>query len=93
LKVRLEAANNDVSLGLQAVDKQLRGAMPISPRCQGLINEIPSYTWQPQKGGGFKEQPVNINDDACDALRYAVMALEPDPKNPWAALTNAGGVA
>jgi hypothetical protein len=34
-----------------------------------------------------------VGDDACDALRYAVMEFEPDPSNPWAGMTNAGGVA
>ena len=38
------------------------------------------------RAGGFKEKPIEINDDACDALRYAVIAFAPDPDNPWARL-------
>jgi hypothetical protein len=52
--------------------------MTISPDCEGLLGEIPGYTWAPNRGGGFKEEPVKVNDDACDALRYGVMALKGD---------------
>jgi phage terminase large subunit len=96
LKARLRAATNDVSPGLQAVDKAFRQGMTVDPGCVGLLSEIPGYTWAPDRGtAGFKEEPVKVNDDACDALRYAVMAYEPDPLNPWSMLgpTQGGGVA
>jgi phage terminase large subunit len=67
--------------------------MFVSPSCAGLLGEVPGYTWAPDRLGGFHDRPIDENDDACDALRYAVMAHEPDPDNPWASLTNAGGVA
>lgn len=92
LNVSVMGANNDVATGLQAVDKALRGGMTVEPSCQQLLAEIPGYTWKPKKGGGFEEVPVDVNDDACDALRYAVMAVEPSPDNPWAGLKSAGGV-
>jgi phage terminase large subunit len=69
------AAINNVDPGLQAVATAIKGGMTVSPLCQGLLGEIPGYTWAPNRGGGFKEEPVKINDDACDALRYGVMAL------------------
>jgi len=93
LRVRVKAATNTMSTGLQAVDKALRQGMTVDPSCSGLIGEIPGYTWAPNKQGGFHERPVEVGDDACDALRYAVMEFEPDPNNPWAGMTNAGGVA
>ena len=95
LRATVEPATNDVLPGLSAVDKALRGGMTIDPKCQQLRNEIPGYTWAPQRGGGFQEKPIDVNDDACDALRYAVMAIEPNQDNPWAALGSgqAGGVA
>lgn len=68
-------ANNDVDPGLQAVATAIKNGMTVSPDCQGLLGEIPGYTWAPNRGGGFKEEPIKVNDDACDALRYAVMAL------------------
>lgn len=89
------AATNDVDPGLQAVSRRIKEGLTVDPGCTGLLTEMPSYTWMPNKAGGFHERPIEINDDACDALRYAVMAYEPDPGNPWAALTGrvSGGVA
>ena len=69
------AAVNTVDPGLQAVATAIKAGMTVSPFCTGLLGEIPGYTWAPNRGGGFKEEPVKINDDACDALRYGVMAL------------------
>ena len=95
LRATLSEAVNDVIPGIQAVDKALRDGMTIDPKCGALLAEIPGYTWKPQKGGGFQEVPIDVNDDACDALRYAVMAFEPNKANPWASLAagRAGGTA
>lgn len=95
LRASVTSAVNDVLPGIAAVDKALRDGMTIDPTCALLLSEVPGYTWMPAKGGGYQERPVEIDDDACDALRYAVMAFEPNPANPWAALagTRAGGVA
>lgn len=95
LRARVKAATNTMSVGLQAVDKALRLGMTVDPSCSGLISEIPGYTWAPNKQGGYHERPVEVGDDACDALRYAVMEFEPDPNNPWAGMRagGAGGVA
>jgi hypothetical protein len=95
LRASVQPATNDVLPGLSAVDKALRAGMTISPSCEQLLTEIPGYTWKPERGGGFAEKPIEVNDDACDALRYAVMAFEPNKSNPWAALSSgqAGGVA
>jgi phage terminase large subunit len=91
LRARVEAARNDVHPGLQAVDRAIREGMTVDPSCAGLLGEIPGYVWKSNRLG-LQEAPIEINDDACDALRYAVMAFEPDPNNPWANLTSAGGV-
>ena len=66
--------------------------MTVDPSCAGLLGEIPGYVWQSGRLG-LTEKPIEINDDACDALRYAIMAFEPDNANPWAGLVSAGGVA
>jgi PBSX family phage terminase large subunit len=69
------AATNDVDPGIQAVATAIKGGLTVDPKCQGLLGEIPGYVWAPARGGGLKEEPVKVNDDACDALRYAVMGL------------------
>ena len=69
-----------------AVAAAIQDGMTVSPSCQGLLGEIPGYTWQPNRGGGFKEEPVKVNDDACDALRYLLMGRtwwqKPDSPHP-----------
>ena len=92
LHATVVGARNDVTPGLQAVDRQFREGMTVDPSCVGLLGEIPGYVWQSGRLG-LTEKPVEINDDACDALRYAVMAFEADPDNPWMSLRSAGGVA
>lgn len=73
--IPMQAADNDVDPGIQAVASAIAAGMTISPDCQGLLGEIPGYTWAPDRLGGFKEKPIDVNDDACDALRYGIMAL------------------
>lgn len=70
------AANNDVMPGLMSVSKAIKAGMTVSPQCSGLLGEIPGYTWQSNRTG-MQEKPVEINDDACDAWRYAVYGLDP----------------
>jgi PBSX family phage terminase large subunit len=92
----MEPARNDVSPGIAAVSKAIAHGMTVSPSCRGLLGEIPGYTWATTRAGGFAEKPIEINDDASDALRYAVVSLDPTMEdNPWAQLAGqrAGGVA
>lgn len=69
-------ATNDVGPGINAVAAAIAQGMTVDPACAGLLAELPNYRWAPERAtGGFKEKPVEEGDDACDALRYAVMAL------------------
>ena len=77
--LRVEEADNSLDPGLQAVTRAIAGGMTISPRCTGLLGEMPGYVWAKDRSGAFREHPVEINDDACNALRYGVMAFEPAP--------------
>jgi PBSX family phage terminase large subunit len=75
--VRIETATNDVGPGIDAVAASITAGMTIDPRCEGLLGEIPDYRWKPDRlTGGLKEEPLKEDDDAVDALRYGVMALE-----------------
>ena len=92
----VEAARNAVSPGISAVATAIAKGLTVAPSCTGLLGEMPGYTWAPNRMGGFHEKPIEVNDDACDALRYAVVGLTPSlDENPWAMLagTSVGGVA
>lgn len=71
-------AENDVGPGIQAVTRAIAAGMTVAPRCTGLLGEMPGYSWAKQRDGSFQERPTKVNDDACDALRYGVMAFEPN---------------
>ena len=90
--LHMTPATNDVDAGIQAVASAFADMMTIDPGCSGLLGELPGYIWQTDRSGGFKEKPVEVNDDACDALRYGVMAHKV-PQNAWARLESAGGVS
>lgn len=48
---------------------------------RGLVAEITGYVWATERGtdGVPREVPKKINDDSCDMLRYAVMAVDGMP--------------
>lgn len=75
----VENARNDVSEGIRRaqVAMALRpdGApgLLVSDRCTALIDELETYSYR-ATAGGVSETPQETHDDACDALRYAVMA-------------------
>jgi phage terminase large subunit len=83
--LKMTAARNDVNDGIQAVSVAINDGLTVDPSCSGLLGEMPGYVWQ-QDRNGMKEKPIEINDDACDALRYGVIAFAPDPNNPWATI-------
>jgi len=41
-----------------------------------LVSEIDGYVWKP---GGKKEEPIDLLNDSCDAMRYMVMHLDARP--------------
>ena len=94
--IPIEPAQNDVGPGIGAVTKAIADGLTVAPSCSGLLGELPGYTWAPNRAGGFHEKPIDQNDDACDALRYAVVGITGAlSENPWAQLAGqrAGGVA
>ena len=70
-KLHANKANNHVMDGLRVVRMLFdTGKLFIHPRCINLKREIEGYIWK----SGDKEEPEKINDDACDGLRYGIMA-------------------
>lgn len=85
----VENANNDVAEGIRRIVRALepikepgtddprqatlRPRLYVSERCTRLIEELESYRYREVRGQ-LTEQPQEHDDDAIDALRYAVMA-------------------
>lgn len=62
-----------VSDGIRHVQSQFdTGQLIICDDCVNLWNELKTYAW----AEGSKEAPVDINNHACDALRYVMMGIK-----------------
>ena len=66
-------AANAVLPGIRTVSSLLAtDSLIVSDACTCLINEIPSYSWDPKATLRGEDAPIKANDDSCDALRYGV---------------------
>lgn len=64
-------ADKDVFAGIMAV----KGTdLHIHSNSKNLIAEMQSYKWTKDKNDNITEVPVKANDDACDAMRYAIFS-------------------
>lgn len=67
--------NKDVLSGIDRVVSLIRNnKLYINKRCVNTISEIESYCYDIK---GNKENPVKENDDAMDAMRYALFMHQP----------------
>ena len=72
--LRVLDANNDVLAGIGWVQQRFgSGRLFIDPSCTNLIRELQTYEWA---DNAKKDVPVKEHDHACDALRYAIAALD-----------------
>jgi hypothetical protein len=73
-------ADNSITEGVRRVSiAMLTGPdgkpnLLVSDRCVNLIRELEGYIYKEVKGTPT-EEPVDVENHACDALRYGVMAL------------------
>ncbi|WKK26859.1 PBSX family phage terminase large subunit [Streptomyces olivoreticuli] len=66
-------ADNTVLDGIRSVSNALdAGLLYIHRSCEGLLAELPDYSWSEQAAARGEDQPNKVNDHSCDALRYAV---------------------
>jgi len=66
--VPADRADNDVMMGIRAVQERLVGGkLLISPNCPNLIKGLQTYQWKKDL-----DEPVKVADDEVDALRYGV---------------------
>lgn len=67
-------ADNSVTEGIHTVSTMLaRRKLRVSKNgCPELAKRIPNYSWDEKAGKRGVEQPLKIEDDDCDSLRYGV---------------------
>ena len=66
---RIEKANKSVFEGINTV-KSFN--IHITRRSVNILKEIELYAWKVDKDGNSLDEPVKLNDDAMDAIRYAL---------------------
>lgn len=57
------------------------GLITIDPRCVNTIRQIEEMRWKNEPGESKKEEPVDIEDDAVDVLRYVCAELHAGVKS------------
>jgi phage terminase large subunit len=77
--INAKKADKDVFAGILAVKKQ---DLRIHANSRNLLREMSGYKWETDRDGNIisPERPVKQNDDACDALRYAIFSHLVSPK-------------
>lgn len=75
--------DNRVGYGIRAVASLLAlGALHVTDRCRGVIDEAPSYAWDPKATDKGEDKPLKVGDHSLDALRYAIATTE-TVWRPW----------
>lgn len=70
-------ADNSVLDGIRTISSLLQERrLFVSDRCKNLINEFPSYGWDPKATERGEDKPVKVADHGVDSLRYAVLSTE-----------------
>jgi PBSX family phage terminase large subunit len=70
-------ADNDVLYGIRTVASlMMAGRLRVSDRCQGLIGEMPGYSWDPAATAKGEDKPLKVADDSIDPARYVVTTTE-----------------
>jgi PBSX family phage terminase large subunit len=68
---RVMDADNDVLDGIRVTAAMIgRRLYRVHERCMNTRQEIASYVWDEKARERGAEQPVKVNDHACDAIRY-----------------------
>ena len=76
--ISIKNAENNVAVGIQRTQKCCSyGVLQVSPDQEKLDWELGLYEYDKDSIEKGKEVPVQIDDHACDALRYCVMGMWP----------------
>lgn len=70
----VRAADNSVLEGIRLLsDLMALDKLRVHESCEGLIDEIPGYTWDPEAP---EDRPIKVDDHSCDAARYGILSSE-----------------
>lgn len=73
----VQTADNEVGYGIRTLASLFgEGLLLVSDRCQGFIQEVPGYSWDPKATEKGRDAPLKIADHSLDAGRYAVVTTE-----------------
>lgn len=61
------------------IDLMKRYKIKVTSKSKNLISELNSYKWQEDKNGYLINKPIDSNNHAIDAVRYAVMMSKARP--------------
>ncbi len=76
-------AANAVISGIRLFSSLLvSGRLKIHSSCRGLIDEMPSYSWDPKQAKRGIDAPLKVADHSIDAARYAIATSEASWRNP-----------
>ncbi|QKN87644.1 terminase [Streptomyces phage Cumberbatch] len=68
----LARASNEVGDGIRSVSSLLAAdRLLVHESCEGLLTEMPGYSWDPAATARGEDKPLKVDDHSCDALRYA----------------------
>ena len=78
-------ANNDVLNGISHTCSEMRkGNLFICAECKNTIRQIEGYVWDNKAAERGEDKPVKVEDDCCDALRYATYSHKVAVYDPYA---------
>ncbi len=77
-------ANNDVLNGITYTASEMcKGNLFICEGCTNTIRQIESYVWDSKAAARGEDEPVKIDDDSVDALRYAIYSHKVATYDPF----------
>ena len=76
-------ADNAVLDGIRTVSALMAaGKLKVHRSCKGLLDELPSYSWDEKLAKRGIDAPIKVDDHSADALRYAVRTTEGTWRRP-----------
>ncbi len=70
-RFNVKPAKKDVFAGINRV-KSFN--IHVTKNSTNIIKELNTYSWKEDKNGNNLDEPIKINDDALDAVRYAIFS-------------------